>query len=161
MRKIVSVLLCAVLAFSIVPFSAHSEEAADTTINIDMVWDEMSFVYAPNYMGEWDAESHSYVNAPIGGWKISDAYNNITVTNNSSSVDVNVEFVFTPAEDSEVALTFYSSSDTEMEQAIDSIVVASDSSQTVKVIPSGELSESATTAVKMGSITVTFSVANS
>ena len=161
MKKIVSVLLCAILAFSIIPFSAHTEEVVAGTINVDMVWDELSFVYAPNYPGDWDIETHTYKNVPIGGWKVSDDTNNITVTNNSE-VEINVSFAFEPvAGNEDVSLTFYNS---DSETVTDIVVGAADStpvSATVKVVPTGELSAETTSATKIGSITVTFSVANS
>ena len=158
MKKILSVLLCAVLALGIIPFSAHAEGAGSGTISVDMVWDELTFVYAPSYPGEWDVDTLTYKNAPIGGWKVSDDMNNITITNNSAK-NINVAFSFVPAENSGVSIDFYKSSD--MKNTISGSTLEVGSKETFKVIPTGSLPESATSTVKIGTIKVSLSVVNS
>ena len=153
MKKILSVLLCAILLIGIVPYSTCAEAAEAGVINITVTWDPMSFVYAPNYPGEWDVDTHTYKNAPVGGWKVSDDTNNITVTNYSDVAEIRVDFEF--EQTGSIGLDFYSISD--MGTPVESVEIAAGCSHTVKAIPNRKLTDTSGSPQGLGSITIAFS----
>lgn len=70
-------------------YSGESGEAA--VYSVDIVWDDMNFVYYAAGSKEWNPDDHTYTDVVTGGWKTTTA--DVTVTNHSNiSVDVTLTY---------------------------------------------------------------------
>ncbi len=150
MKKSISVLICVLLVLCGVPFAVSAE--AEDTIDIQIVWDEMCFVYSP----EWDYVNREYVDSPVNGWKAIDDANKITVTNNSADKTVTVAFSCDEMAEGVTSFVFYNMDMTPISGG--TLEIAPLENNTVKVLPVGVLSPETAAKTRIGSIIITILV---
>ena len=89
------------------------QEASSSTVSVDVSWGSMEFIYDD---GEWDTESHKWVN---NGWKPSVDDSNLISVTNTGSTDVKMELSYNALSSyNDLSGTFVDSSNT----VIDSLI---------------------------------------
>ena len=78
------------------------ETNASATYSVDLAWSDMTFTYIQQEKLTWNAKDHSYKSRSSGKWENNKG--TITVTNHSN-VDVQVDIVYTPLEDTGITGT--------------------------------------------------------
>ncbi len=68
-------------------------KTTQTVYNVDVTWGSMEFTYTEEYVGDWDAQTHQYVNSTPAVWSCEEKANQITVVNHSN-VDITAEFKY-------------------------------------------------------------------
>ena len=68
-------------------------KTTQTVYNVDVAWGSMEFTYTEEYVGDWDAQTHQYINATPAVWSCEEKANQITVVNHSN-VDITAEFKY-------------------------------------------------------------------
>lgn len=74
-------------------YSGESSEA--TVYSVDIVWEDMNFVYDAVESKKWNPDDHTYTDVVTGGWEKDTA--DVTVTNHSNA-SVDVALAYQPIE---------------------------------------------------------------
>lgn len=140
------------------PEATHGVEAVyrpgeeTPTVSVDIEWEGFSFTYTGDSGFLWDAEEHTYRGEDGGSWEPSDA--SVTITNHSNTlIQANIRYEAAAGfEETELYFTdtapIIGSAETGEEEAGTPCAV------TVKAIPGGTLPETALSATRIGTVTV-------
>ena len=169
MKKIIAIALALVmtLALAVTCFAATSNavpasqngdvtatyntpDAAGTVYKVDVTFDAMTFTYTPEGNGTWDPAQHKYVEKAAAKWE---GTGNITVTNHSNAA-VAVTLSYAAEEGFEAATANFSKTNFTLVSAATTGAAVTDSAT---LTMGGSLPASATTATKIGTVTVALS----
>lgn len=56
-----------------------------TVYNVDVSWGSMEFTYTDKYIGDWNPETHEFINSVPASWSCDADANKIVVTNHSNT----------------------------------------------------------------------------
>lgn len=170
MRKLLSLILAvsllACMAMAVrasgisedMPEATHGVEAvyraAEETaaVSVDIQWEGMSFTYTGSSRAQWNAEEHSYSGDAQGSWEPSDA--SITIINHSNTV-IQANIRYAAADGFQETELYF----TDTAPIIGSAETSDTGAGTpctvvIKAIPGGTLAETAVTATRIGTVTV-------
>jgi len=124
-----------------------------TVYSVDISWSGLDFTYNDAYKGEWQPNSHTYINSTEAGWAESNG--KITITNHSNT-DITATPVYNASTNYETASMIFNSDALAVNSADNGVNGAAGSavSGTITVTPNGSLPEGTTNAV-IGTITIT------
>lgn len=129
-------------------YSGESSEA--TVYSVDIVWEDMSFVYDAAGSKEWNPDDHTYTDVVTGGWKKTTA--DVIVTNHSNA-SVNVTLTYQPVGSYGVSGTLSVTGET-LDAGVENQYDKADSLTSTLTI-SGTPTGIDANGVKVGTITVT------
>ncbi len=78
----------------------QDDTTTPTVYSVDIVWQDMDFVYVSAGSKVWNADTHEYMNQTVGAWEHDSA--DITVTNHSNA-EIAVKVTYTPLGESGVS----------------------------------------------------------
>ena len=78
---------------------------ASKVVSVDLSWGSMSFTYNAASEGEWDEDTHDYVNKTEAEWVCDENANKITVTNHSNTA-IEAQFSFLAQSGADVTGSF-------------------------------------------------------
>ena len=152
--------LALTLALSVTCFAALENKTGDVTATyktpdpagtvykVDVVFGDMEFTYTPEGNGTWDPAQHKYVEKAAAKWEATG--NTITVTNHSNAA-VTVTLSYDAEEGFEAATATFSKTTFTLDSAATTGAAVADSAT---LTMDGTLPASATTATKIGTVTV-------
>ena len=170
MKKTIATLI-AVLTFGSACMSAYAEssmtaagsDSADvkatyqvggestTVYSVDLEWGAMTFTYTDAFEGTWNPATHSYDDATTASWTPNG--NTVKVTNHSNKA-VDVTFAYAKASGYESVNGTLDVVTKNLATAVGTEVVSAPNVTSTLTL-SGTLDSSATTATKVGTVTVT------
>ena len=122
-------------------------DAAGTVYQVDVAFDAMTFTYTPEGNGVWDPDNHVYKDKAAAKWE---GAGTITVTNHSNAA-VNVTLSYQAVEGFATATATFSKTTFTLDSAATNNAATTDSAT---LTMGGSLPASATTATKIGTVTV-------
>lgn len=124
-----------------------------TVYSVDISWSGLDFTYNDAYKGEWQTNSHTYINSTEAGWAASNGI--ITVTNHSNT-DITATPIYNASTNYKDARMIFGSSALTVASADNGVNGAAGTAVTgtITVTPDGSLPEGTTNAV-IGTITIT------
>ena len=150
-------------AYAASPMTAAGSDSADvkatyeaggtstTVYSVDLEWGAMTFTYTDAFEGTWNPATHSYDGATAASWAATG--NTVKVTNHSNKA-VDVTFAYAKASGYESVTGTLDVTNQVLATAVGT-EVASAPNVTSTLTLSGALDSSATTATKVGTVTVT------
>ena len=127
--------------------------SAATVYSVDISWGSMDFKYTDASEGTWDPKSHSYSGGSGGKWSCDEGANVITVKNHSNA-GVAVNFTYQSSSDYTAINGDFDKSTLSLDTAVGT-EATNPPSGSVSLSLGGALSNTATSGVKIGTVTVT------
>lgn len=138
-------------------YAKYVKGSSDAAVySVDIVWDDMTFVYTETGTRIWDPTTHTYSEATTGGWDKTAA--NLKVTNHSNKM-VDVVWEYTPVEGTGIT-QFFSGVRATLERGYVDQYDRADSSEVTLTIGGTPTDYVTEQGVQIGNITVTISAHN-
>lgn len=170
MRKFLSILLAltmagavSVSAYAATVTESGGENSADvkgtyvaakttpTVYSVDVAWGSMEFTYTDAYIGDWNPETHQYVNPIPASWSCNTDANKVSVTNHSNTA-ITATLAYTQKAEYSAVTGAFSETQLNIPTAVNTAVADAPNASSLLTL-SGDLS-SGTTNTTVGTVTV-------
>lgn len=158
MKKVIGLLITFLCLLPINVYGISKAELGDTNItarvnsiinnevfNVDLVWDQMTFIYNKEKKYIWDSSTHEYKFVENSFWKLND--NTITIKN-KSLFSIDVSFYYNKSIGFNNLNGYFNNNEIHLNK---------DEKKTTTLLLNGKLDSSISSYTKIGSVTVVIS----
>lgn len=122
-----------------------------TVYSVDVAWGSMEFTYTDEYIGDWNPETHQYVNPIPASWSCDTDANKVSVTNHSNTA-ITATLAYTQKAEYSAVTGAFSKTQLSIPSAVNTEVTAAPNASSLLSLK-GELSKD-TSNTTVGTVTI-------